>query len=92
MEKGFISKIVRDSERRPVGVVVALDKGKIGWSCLNKRDRWNKEKGNFIALARATNGYNATPPRIVAEEIVKMQDRARRYFDNPNPKHGPRAK
>lgn len=87
----FISKIVRNENGHPVGFVVAFAKDKIGWSCLNKRDRWNKEKAEFIAFNRAQNGWKAKPPKRVADEISHMVDRANRYFDNPNPKHGKRS-
>jgi hypothetical protein len=84
-DRRFISKIVRDENGHPVGFVVAFAKDKIGWSCLNRRDRWNKEKAEFIAFNRAQNGWKAKPPKHVAEEIDHMVDRASRYFDNPNP-------
>ncbi len=86
----FISKIVRNENGHPVGFVVAFAKDKIGWSCLNKRDHWDKAKAEFIAVNRAQNGWKAKPPLHVANEINHMVDRASRYFDNPNPKHGKR--
>ena len=37
----------------PIGIVVALDKNKIGWSLLNPKDKWNKKIGLSIAIGRA---------------------------------------
>src|SRR5271157_4365767 len=43
---------------RPFGVIVALDKERIGWSiCHNKFDTWSREEALKRAAGRAMNGY-----------------------------------
>ena len=66
---GMLMKYLRDDARRRVGVVVALDKNRIGWSILHDLDmEWkapNNIYGNYdndkaigIAVRRAERGYS----------------------------------
>lgn len=82
----FITKIVRNENGHPMGIIVALSKDKIGWSGRNQKDKWDADKGYKIALARATNGYRSNPPKHIQSEIERMETRAAHYFDNPNPR------
>lgn len=84
-------KYVRDENGHRIGLIVATSKNNIGWSSRNKKDAWDSKKAYLIANNRAAKGWKAVPPKAIAEAIAKMQDRASRYFDNPNPKHGKRA-
>lgn len=83
MEK-MIKKYVRDEKGHRIGMVVAIASGKVGWSSMNKRDIWNAEKGNMIALNRAKNGYRAKVPSWMENEVARMIDRSQRYFDPAN--------
>lgn len=67
---------------KPVGVVVAIDKGKIGWSLCNKTDRWNREVGKNLAIGRAVNGIVAGKliPQTVFPVFLDMVRRAEKYF------------
>jgi len=51
----MLIKYVRDKNRNLVGVVVAIGRDQIGWSKCNfkKGDRFNKDLGKQIAIARA---------------------------------------
>jgi hypothetical protein len=40
-------------DKTPIGVIVAVDKNKIGLSLCNKKDKWNKKLGIQIAKGRA---------------------------------------
>lgn len=49
----MLIQYIRNSMKRPIGVVVALSKDKIGFSLCNPKDNWNKKIGLQIAKARA---------------------------------------
>lgn len=51
----MLVKYVRNKKGQRVGVVVAIDKNRIGWSKCNfsKGDRFDRERGKFIAQKRA---------------------------------------
>jgi len=43
---------------RPFGVIVALDKDKIGWSICHNVEPWNREEAIKRAAGRAMKGYD----------------------------------
>ena len=66
----MIIKYIRDDTNRPIGVVVSLGDGSLGWSLCNPKDMWNKALGRKIALSRASSGIDWIAV------IRKMDDRA----------------
>jgi hypothetical protein len=72
------------------GVVIAIDANNVGWSLCNKRDKFNKEKGLFIALNRAIkSSYTSEDevlnlsekvPRTLRPLYLKMRRRSQLYF------------
>lgn len=70
----------------PIGIIVAIDRNRIGWSLCNKKDQFNKYIGKRIAINRAD--YYGTNkdllleevPDSIREEIIKMYDRSKKYF------------
>jgi len=66
------------------GVVVAVDRDKIGWSQANEKagDKFIKERGIAIARTRALNGTPAKSkiPYDIQKTLVYMTHRALRYF------------
>jgi len=81
---------VRDENRNPIGVVVGFpETDSVGWSSVKRNkthgnfDKFDKEKGLFIAVNRADCGYNSNPPARVKKVIDIMYDRLWRY---KNPK------
>lgn len=58
----MLIKYVRNKERQRIGVVVAIDRNRIGWSKCNfsMGDRFDKERGKYIAQKRAEK-YVYTP-------------------------------
>lgn len=78
-------KYVRNRMEHPIGVVVAVDSNKIGWSMCHKEDRWNKQLGRTIAINRAWEGLSLEDnlkkaPACMQEEIKAMYVRAEKYF------------
>jgi hypothetical protein len=82
---------IRDTNRVPFGVVVALNKDLFGVSICSPRDRFNKAMGIKIAEGRALLKAPAQIPKfrtingcsvhkIVQDAITKMGHRAERYF------------
>ena len=69
-----------------IGVVVSIDRNKVGWSLCNKKDRFNKERGLKIALNRAEyygtnrNFLLEEAPNSIKNEIIEMYDRSEKYF------------
>ena len=79
---------IRGKNRERIGIVVALDHNKIGWSrCHLPLDKFDLDKGLKIATGRAQSGKNweaeENVPYDVRIEIEKMHDRASRYFKLP---------
>lgn len=78
-------KYVRDENRKPVGVVVAVDSNMVGWSKCHKGDKWNKDLGKAIALNRAWKCHSLAAnieaaPFGFAETLKEMHKRAEQYF------------
>ena len=82
----MLVKYMRDDQNRPFGAVVAISKGKVGFSLCNPETcSWNKELGVKIAAGRAracSEPYigNCVNALTVFTELSKMKDRAKRYF------------
>ena len=73
---------VRNKNREPIGVVVALGKNQVGWSRKHNLDKWNREKALRIARGRAIvgSGETVTIPYDVLPIMEHMIDRSQRYF------------
>ena len=74
----MLVKYVRDHKKRPVGVVVATDKDRVGWSLCSKHDEWKKEVGKAIAIGRT---FEPVPPaKTVVKAVEAMRERAAKYY------------
>jgi hypothetical protein len=79
---------IRNENRKPHGVVVAFKQdGKIhfGYSLHNPADKWDRELGIKIAVARANADEFQLPKvkdrlEVVSEAFEHMKKRAIRYF------------
>lgn len=81
----LLVKYVRNKKGHPIGVVVAIDKNKIGWSMCHKDDKWNKEFGKNIAVNRAWEGLTLSKniekaPLVMSDAITEMYTRANKYY------------
>lgn len=69
---------------QPCGVIVAIEKGKVGWSKCHKGDKFDREKGKMIAIRRAfgglTNENLAKVPHTIRKEFFEMKERSEKYF------------
>lgn len=65
----MIRQYIRDENRNPVGVIVAISPNKYGWAFChpktskNNGDRWNKIVGVSLAQVRAENSEVTFIPR-----------------------------
>ena len=70
----------------PIGVIVSTERGKVGWSLCNPKDRFDKKLGKMIAINRAdAYGFDkdsllSNVPNSIFTEVIKMYDRSTRYF------------
>ncbi len=84
---------VRNRKNQKIGVVVATDKERLGWSLCCKTDRFDKERGLQIAIGRATKfemkhldsmyqyeHYKTAVPDSVRPTIIKVLKRAKVYY------------
>lgn len=80
---------VRDEQNNPIGVVVATDREKVGFSKRNPKDRWNRDLGKKIAIGRAytkpllLQNLQELPEKdqpLFRDKIQKVYDRAQRYY------------
>lgn len=76
----MLIEYVRNKNRHPIGVVVAVGKNKIGWSKCNKQDKWDRNLGIQIAKNRAEKGYRTSVPHEVKPKIDHMKKRAHKYY------------
>ena len=70
----------------PIGVIVAIDKNKVGWSLCSPRDKFNKERGKMVAQRRA-EAYGTDSQKVfenapysIILDIQKMYERSQKYF------------
>jgi len=88
----MLVKYLRNKSGKMVGVVVAIDKDKVGMSLCSPKDVFNKEFGKMVAVGRAKLGFPRHVPNIpnrkdidseqLISEFDSMEDRAERYFKN----------
>ena len=90
----MLIKYLRDKNRTPIGVVVALGRDEIGtlqigWSRCRQsvcedgtKDSFNKKQGKAIAVTRALHGSpnNKTIPHDIQKLVEEMRLRASKYF------------
>ena len=76
----MLVKYVRDSKRRPVGVVVATGKYKVGWTLCDKKDKWDKKVGVALATGRASLPKNEVPAQTVTKAVTAMKARAVAHY------------
>ena len=86
----MLIRYARNQERQKIGVVVALGKGKIGWSSCYQGDednwdapppdRFDKVLGLKIALGRAEHGSKKRIPDALLRTVVESYQAAELYF------------
>jgi hypothetical protein len=88
MKNNTLIQYIRDDQYKPYGVVVAVRKDNdiyYGFSIQNKKDRWDRETGVKIAVARANAGEYVLPKseklcKCILENFRLLSERAVRYF------------
>lgn len=86
----MLIQYVRDEDKTPLGVVVAVGSGQLGFAKRNPKDAWDKELGKRIAIGRATHPEIAmrdvldTIPEkakpLFSKALLTMMKRSQRYF------------
>jgi len=76
----MLIKYIRDSHRRPKGVVISTGEGEVGYSLCNKKDKWNRETALRIAFGRAVEGFDHAIPDSAYLAYYEMLDRSDRYY------------
>lgn len=79
---------IRDKNKAPFGVVVAQQRDGVvyyGYSLRNKKDKWDREIGVKIALARANAPSYILPKTtklqsVVLDALSGLSKRAAKYF------------
>lgn len=91
MKDTSLTQFVRDRDGQPRGLVVATvidDEIRYGWSYTNTKagDRFDKQRAHVIAFGRAENGWgtNIQVPHSVHKSLVKMVNRAEKYYNVRN--------
>jgi hypothetical protein len=65
---------------QPIGYVVAVGKGQIGWSKWDHSIPFDKEFGKNLATGRAVNGYVVPLPSSMKRAYDRMTERARKAY------------
>lgn len=77
-EVNILVKYVKDPKtKKSRGVLVAIDKNRIGMSLCNPTDKWNSTDGRLLAAGRAALGINfdrAFPDHGTSTYIRKAYD------------------
>ncbi len=81
----IIKRYVRNKKNRKIGVVIAIPinkketKYRIGWSLCSKKDIFDKEVGESLAVGRAVTGNGSRIPHtvvpvydLVDKKVTKM--------------------
>ena len=86
----MLVRYVKNEDNQKIGVVVALGRGKIGWSSCyqgNEGDVWapkadvfNKELGLKIAIGRAQKGSRKRIPDVLLRTVVDSYKAAEVHF------------
>ena len=77
----MLTRYVRNDQNQKIGVVVALEKGKIGWSRCQEPDKFDKELGLLIAIGRAKKGSRKRIPDILLRTVVDSYKAAELHFE-----------
>lgn len=87
--KNVILKYVRGKNRKPIGVVIAIDSNVVGWSKCRNGQKWNAAAGIMMAMTSALSRDtpDSTPANapIFRQEFIDMQARSRSYYHAPKP-------
>ena len=91
-----IVNYVRDKNREPIGVVIAINKNKVGWSKRKGNGRWNASAGMISAYVSAIrNDTLDTIPntnrkfQAIRAAFTAMENRSIEYYKMDHPtKHG----
>ena len=88
--KSPLLRYTRNESNQKIGLVVAVERGKVGWSrCWMGNeddpftpppDQWNQELALKIALGRALKGSRKRIPDVMLRTIVESYQAAERYF------------
>lgn len=84
--EGSRAVLVEVNRNRPIGVIVATGKGKVGWSLCNANDKFDKKLGKEIAVNRAEfydgafQDLDEMAPKQIHGDLINMLDRSLRYF------------
>ena len=70
---------------QPIGYVVAVGKGQIGWSKWDRSVPFEKEFGKNLATGRAINGTILPLPFSLKRAYNRMTERARKAFSEKKP-------
>ena len=65
-------KLLKDKRNQPIGCVVILSGGKMGWSLCNKKDLFVESLGIEIAAGRALCGTRMDTPNKLERLYRKM--------------------
>lgn len=80
----ILKEYVRGTGNRKIGMVVAVDKGKVGFSLCHNNDEFNAKQAEQMAVGRATKLSEDEIWRQVPDSVIhsleKMYDRSLRYF------------
>jgi len=76
----MLVKYIKNRKNQKIGVLVAKEKDKVGWSLCHKKDIFDKEKALRIAIGRADVGSNKEIPNSVFIDYNEFVDRAKRYY------------
>ena len=86
----MLTRYVRDENNQKIGVVVAMGRGKIGWSACYQgdeedwdappADKFDKALGLKIAIGRAERGSRKRIPDALLRTVVESYKAAELYF------------
>ena len=68
----MLVEYIRDKNRKPIGVVVALDRNRIGWSrCHSKLDTFDKVLDSFMGVFEELEPQ----PKIKRKKKIKLTNK-----------------
>lgn len=76
----MLIQYIRNKKGHRIGIVVAIDKDKIGWSLCKKNDVFDLTFGIDMAVVRAKESTRNNVAHTVKVMYERMAARAERYF------------
>lgn len=76
----MLTRYVKNEDNQKIGVVVAIERGQIGWSRCRMGDKFDKALGIKIAIGRAKKESKKRIPDALLRTVIESYKAAEVYY------------